>query len=204
MKKDFVIFILILAVVILGYNYFGLKMKNEQANDLVNLDIKPVPKIEDLPSGEVNIPELPMSLSSPAFHDGQVLPKEFTCKGNKTNPWLRIGGVPIKAKEMALVVEYLDEEKKSWYNWVVWGLKPQDQEILPNLLPEGAIQGLNSYDSSDYKAPCPSSGSHDYAFKIFALDENLNLPTSTKGEDLVKAMEGHILDTTQIIGKVSK
>jgi Raf kinase inhibitor-like YbhB/YbcL family protein len=55
-----------------------------------------------------------------------------------------------------------------------------------------------------YDGPCPPWNDeliHEYHFKLYALDvESLNLPDPFGGPDVLKAMEGHILDQATITG----
>ncbi len=50
--------------------------------------------------------------------------------------------------------------------------------------------------------PCPpvGHGVHHYHFKIYALDTTLDLPQNTTKEDLLEAMEGHIIEETEVVG----
>jgi Raf kinase inhibitor-like YbhB/YbcL family protein len=71
-------------------------------------------------------------------------------------------------------------------------------------LENGAKQGITDFGSTGYGGPAPPSGTHRYYFKVYALDKMLNLTSSAKKADLVKAMTGHILAEGQIMGKYSR
>lgn len=48
----------------------------------------------------------------------------------------------------------------------------------------------------------PSSwAAHRYFFKLYALDAKLTLPPQTTKADLLKAIEGHVLGQTELIGR---
>ena len=68
-------------------------------------------------------------------------------------------------------------------------------------LPSGAKQGVNDFKRVGYGGPCPPPGKpHRYYFKLYALDTNLELkPRATKAE-LLRAMKGHLLAETELIG----
>jgi Raf kinase inhibitor-like YbhB/YbcL family protein len=71
-------------------------------------------------------------------------------------------------------------------------------------LPAGTLEGKNDWKRTGYGGPCPPIGRHRYFFKLFALDATLpDLRTPTKA-DLLKAMEGHILEQTEMIGTYKK
>jgi Raf kinase inhibitor-like YbhB/YbcL family protein len=67
-------------------------------------------------------------------------------------------------------------------------------------VPNNSVQGLTSAGSKSYVPPCPPSGTHRYTFKVFSLDAKLNLPANSDIKSLEKAMQGHILDSAEIIG----
>ena len=52
-------------------------------------------------------PEAParISLRTPAFGNGQAIPKPYTCDGKDASPPLGWSGVPRGAKELAILVE---------------------------------------------------------------------------------------------------
>ncbi|MBN2572392.1 MAG: YbhB/YbcL family Raf kinase inhibitor-like protein, partial [Ignavibacteriales bacterium] len=68
-------------------------------------------------------------------------------------------------------------------------------------LEDGSIQGLNSWPKNGYGGPCPPSGTHRYYFKLYALDIKLNLNSEATKENLLEAIEGHILAESQLMGK---
>lgn len=66
----------------------------------------------------------------------------------------------------------------------------------------GAVQGTTSFGKVKYGGPCPPSGSqpHRYMFKLYALDAELNLPEGATKAEIEKAMAGHVLEETTLIG----
>jgi hypothetical protein len=69
-------------------------------------------------------------------------------------------------------------------------------------LPDGSRQGRNDHGSVGYSGPCPPPGpTHHYFFKIYALDSAIDLKPDAGKEDLERAMEGHILAQSQLIGR---
>ncbi len=69
--------------------------------------------------------------------------------------------------------------------------------------PAGAKDGKNDWGKTGWGGPCPPIGRHRYFFKLYALDATLALDSPTKAE-LEKAMAGHILAQTELVGTYKK
>ena len=70
-------------------------------------------------------------------------------------------------------------------------------------MPPETRQGLNSWKKTGYGGPCPPIGRHRYFHKLYALDTLLQLDKPDK-DRLLKAMQGHILQKTELIGTYQK
>ena len=71
-------------------------------------------------------------------------------------------------------------------------------------LPSGTRDGLNDWKRTGYGGPCPPIGRHRYFFKLYALDTVLpDLGKPSKAE-LLKAMEGHVVGTAELVGTYQK
>jgi len=71
-------------------------------------------------------------------------------------------------------------------------------------LPAGTREGLNDWKRTGYGGPCPPIGRHRYFFKLYALDTVLpDLGTPTK-DQLLQAMQGHILGQAELMGTYQK
>ncbi|NWF75542.1 MAG: YbhB/YbcL family Raf kinase inhibitor-like protein [Nitrospirae bacterium] len=141
-----------------------------------------------------------LKISSPVFKNNEYIPQKYTCDGMDINPPLLIENVPEKAKSLVLIVDDPDAPRRVWVHWVLWNIDPKTKEIKEDYILKGAIQGLNDFKKHDYGGPCPPSGTHRYFFKLYALDTTLNLSSNSTKSDLEKAMKGHIIEQTQIIG----
>jgi Raf kinase inhibitor-like YbhB/YbcL family protein len=65
----------------------------------------------------------------------------------------------------------------------------------------GAVHGTNDYQKRAYRGPCPPDGIHRYVVKLYALDSELDFGSGATKEELLKAMNGHILDQVELVGK---
>jgi Raf kinase inhibitor-like YbhB/YbcL family protein len=64
-------------------------------------------------------------------------------------------------------------------------------------------QGRNGFGSLGYAGACPPSGTHTYRFVTYALDTTLALRSGASREELLRAMRGHILATSTIVGETN-
>jgi hypothetical protein len=71
-------------------------------------------------------------------------------------------------------------------------------------LPKATREGLNDWKKTGYGGPCPPIGRHRYFHKLYALDVELpDLKNPTKAQ-LEKAMQGHVLARTELVGTYEK
>lgn len=143
-------------------------------------------------------------LTSPAFNQGSQIPSKYTCDGENINPHLIMHGIPARTKSLALLVEDPDAPSGLYVHWVMWNINPELKEIKEHTMPMGADEGINSGNQVGWDGPCPPSGTHRYYFRLFALDMKLKLGPDTRKEDLERAMEQHILATTELMGTYSR
>lgn len=156
-------------------------------------------------------PRKPMNIkiTSTAFAEGGMIPKQYTCDGKDVSPPLAWEGVPTAAKTMALICDDPDAPIGTWVHWVLFNLPASTKELAENIptkptLPNGAKQGRNDFGRFGYGGPCPPGGTHRYYFKIYALDCELKLdPGATKAQ-VLKAMEAHVLAEGQLMGRYKR
>jgi Raf kinase inhibitor-like YbhB/YbcL family protein len=144
-----------------------------------------------------------MKITSSAFQEGGNIPSKFTCDGGDSSPPLQISEIPSSAKSLALVVDDPDAPSGLFTHWIVWNISPQTNGIAEGSTPNG-VQGTNDFGKAGYGGPCPPSGTHRYYVKIFALDRELDLPRSTKRNQLDAAMKGHVVAQGELMGRYAK
>ncbi|HPC94332.1 MAG TPA: YbhB/YbcL family Raf kinase inhibitor-like protein [Sedimentisphaerales bacterium] len=147
-----------------------------------------------------------ISVSSPAFQEGGMIPAKYTCDGDDLSPPLQWAEVPEAAKSIALICDDPDAPVGTWVHWVMWNIPPSVADLTEGVppqpeLPDGSRQGISDFGRPGYGGPCPPSGTHRYYFTVYALDAMLDLPASTRKADLIKAMKGHILAEGQLMGR---
>ncbi len=147
-----------------------------------------------------------LSLSSPAFANGQPIPQKFSCQGDNVSPALAWSGVPAAARSLALVVEDPDAPGSTVIHWVIYNIPPSltglPEKVLPGSQVEGiGTQGPDSSGTVGFTGPCPPSGSaHHYYFRLYALDLNPDLPAGLSADGLQQQMSGHILAQAEWMG----
>ena len=145
-----------------------------------------------------------MKVTSSAFQEGGNIPSKFTCDGADVNPAVRFEGVPAEAKSLLLIVDDPDAPVGLFTHWLVWNIDPKTSEIAESSAPGGAVQGTNDFPKKGYGGPCPPSGTHRYYFKIFALDQTLDLKPGAKRTEVDAAMRGHVIAQGELMGRYSR
>ena len=143
-----------------------------------------------------------MKIQSTAFKEGGLIPVKYTCKGQGLNPDLDFSGVPPGTKSLAMIMDDPDAPMGTFVHWVVYNMPPQTTMIRGNSKPPG-IQAKNGAGTNKYIGPCPPSGTHRYYFKVYALDIMLPANSILAKADLVRAMQGHIIEQAQLMAKFS-
>jgi len=154
-----------------------------------------------------------LSLQSASFSQNGEIPAKFTCEGQDVSPALSWAGVPAGTKSLALIVDDPDAPdpkapKMTWVHWVLYDIPATaaglPEGVAPSALPAGTRDGLNDWKRTGYGGPCPPIGRHRYFHKLYALDTVLpDLGTPTKAA-LEKAMDGHVLAKTELVGTYQK
>ncbi len=141
-----------------------------------------------------------LKLTSSAFSDGSEIPRECGYKNGNKQPPLTVSGTPDGTKSLALIMDDPDAMEavgKVWVHWVAWNM---DLTFLPSIENLDKIEGMTDFGEVGYGGPAPPDKRHTYVFKLYALDSELDLPTESTKADVEKAMEGHILEQTQLTG----
>lgn len=190
------VFVLIVLMSIAAFIFF----LQEKGIDIKNLDFRPPTTSQPNP---LDFPGK-IKLTSKAFENEGMIPADFTCIGADVNPELKISGIPYGTKSWALLMEDPDAPYKTWVHWIIYNILPSISEIRENTFPPAAMGGESDFGTDQYRGPCPPTGRHQYVFTVYALDTKLDLERGASKGELLKAMEGHILDSTQLVGYFEK
>jgi Raf kinase inhibitor-like YbhB/YbcL family protein len=144
-------------------------------------------------------------MTSTAFAQGEAIPSKYGCDGDDISPPLEWGDPPEGTRSLALICDDPDAPVGTWVHWVLFNL-PAETRALSEAVPpdaelaDGSRHGQNSWRRLGYGGSCPPSGTHRYFFKLYALDTVFNLASGAGKEQLLQAMEGHILGQAEVMG----
>ena len=175
--------------------------------------------------------EASIVFTSPVFHEKRRIPKKHTCTQISANvpnisPPLGWEGLPDGTVSLALIMDSLEIEGAERVHWVMWNMPPTLTGLEENVehaekLADGTAQGTNGSGEVGYLGPCPpvivsgfgetpsktqtqggaKKGIEKYYFKLYALDTMLDLPPSTTKADLLKAIDGRVLASGELVGE---
>jgi Raf kinase inhibitor-like YbhB/YbcL family protein len=145
-----------------------------------------------------------MKITSPAFESGEQIPTKYTCEGPNISPPLRFHAIPDSAESLVLMVEDPDAPAKPWVHWLVFNIPVKACGFDENSISKEAVQGLCNGNTFGYEGPCPPEGERNYLFKLYALDQMLDIPNNSNRETVLREMEGHVLEEAVLVGKYRK
>jgi Raf kinase inhibitor-like YbhB/YbcL family protein len=132
------------------------------------------------------------------------LPLEYTCYRSNISPPLQWEGEPKKTKSFAVFLERDEKDKPPFLKWIVFNI-PATATGLPANLPkqadaskDGTAQALSDQGAAAYVGPCDPQGKVEYVFRLFALDTVLKAPAGASKDELIRAMNGHIIDVSDV------
>jgi len=153
---------------------------------------------------------MPLTLSSKAFPAGGTIVRRHTGDGEDLSPPLAWTGLPPGTRELAIIVDDPDAPSpQPWVHWILYKIPATESALAEGVhakpapsFPAVALQGKNSWGTVGYRGPAPPRGHgvHHYHFKIYALDSALNVAAGLDKPGLLRAMKGHILEETELIG----
>ncbi len=146
---------------------------------------------------------LVFELTSTAFTQGATVPARHTCSGENVSPALAWTAPPEGTASLALIVDDPDAPGRVWQHWLAWNLPATTRAIAEGGVGATMVQGTNDFKSVGYGGPCPppGHGAHRYFFRLYALDAVLGLPPGATRPELDHAMKGHVLASTELMGK---
>ena len=150
---------------------------------------------------------MPLTLSSPAFAEGERLPVKYTRDGDNLSPPLRWAGAPEGTRSFMLAVEDPDAPSGTFRHWGVFNIPPDRSELPESVETGPEATGLrfagNDFGNGRYDGPepPPGHGVHHYHFRLIALDvPSLEVPAQAGVKHLLHEARKHALDEAELIG----
>lgn len=148
-----------------------------------------------LPSGVAEI-----TITSDGFESGGAIPSHYTCDDDDEFPGLAWSGVPDDAVAVAVFVEDPDAPNGAFTHWMVADLPPGTTAVDTGEPADGVV-GANDAGGTGWTGPCPpeDDDAHRYVFTVVALDAPTGLDPGFAPDDLVAAVEGHVVGLGTLI-----
>lgn len=148
-----------------------------------------------------------LELESPAFGQGETIPKKYTCEGENVSPPLRWKGAPAATKSFVLLCNDPDAPGGVFHHWAAYDVPPEQVEIAeghgPETLAGSFRQAVNDFGKPGYAGPCPPKGhgTHHYHFRLMALAED-ELPAAPDADcaEIETIAERHVIEEVELVG----
>lgn len=155
-----------------------------------------------------------LTVTSPAFEEGQPVPVRYTDDGEKMSPPIAWRGVPERARSVAILIEDADSPTpQPLVHAIIHGLPGHD-----GLLTEGALDherasrsdaarlGRNSYLMQRYLPPDPppGHGAHRYVIQVFAADVEPGFGKAPGRSELLDWLAAHALAKGSLVGTYTR
>lgn len=139
----------------------------------------------------------------------------FGCTGRNLSPALRITGVPVGTKSLAITIHDPDAPTQSgWWHWLVYDLPATTKRLAEGAgaaggaaLPAGAHQGPNDFGGLDYGGVCPAAGAraHRYRVILWALKvRTLGAPTGASAALIDYMIEADAIAHQTVVVRYSR
>jgi Raf kinase inhibitor-like YbhB/YbcL family protein len=154
-----------------------------------------------------------LTLTTTAFPDGGTIPNKFTGADPKpTSPELDWTNVPAGTVSFVLILHDPDtalmRQTDDVLHWMVFNIPGTVHQLPEGMdataqLPDGTIQAKSLRGTPGFMGPAapPAGPDHHYTFELFALDTKLDLGVDATRQQVVNAMQGHILGKGVLVGR---
>jgi len=155
-----------------------------------------------------------LTLTTAAFEDGGIIPNKYTQTAGPSamSPKLEWSHVPEGTVSFALIFHDPDvaiqKKTEDVLHWMAFNIPGTARELQEGVaataqLGDGTIQAKNRRGGVGYMGPgAPAAGPyHHYTFELFALDTKLDLGPDATREEVLKAIDGHILGKGVLAGR---
>jgi Raf kinase inhibitor-like YbhB/YbcL family protein len=163
-----------------------------------------------------------LSVTSNAWPDGGEIPMKYSSRGENKSPdftfnWSQGGNAvaaPPELQSYAIVFRDMENSTNKGttdtLHWTIFNIPGTAKGIQEGLgkgdLPDGSRNGPGIANRGGnpgaYFGPGAGPGPfHHYVFEFFALDTKLDVPATATRDELLKAMEGHVIGKAVYTGR---
>jgi Raf kinase inhibitor-like YbhB/YbcL family protein len=174
------------------------------------------------PAGKGGPPRPVLSVSSTGWADGAEVPMHHAFRGDNKSPAFEfhwsVGNTPATAPEslQTYAVIFHDVENSTnktttdTLHWTAFNIPGSSKGLAEGLgtgdLADGTRNGpgllARNGNPGGYFGPGAGVGPlHHYVFEFYALDTKLDLPATTTRDELLKAMDGHVIGKAAWFGR---
>ena len=148
-------------------------------------------------------------LKSSVFKNSQFIPQKYTCDGEDISPPLKWSNFPKETKSFVLICDDPDAPMGTWDHWILFNIPANITSLEKNFdIKNNNIDklkaGRNDFGKKNYGGPCPPDGTHRYFFRIFALNKFIDLEEGVSKKEVLNAIDGHVLDDGELMGKYNR
>lgn len=135
-------------------------------------------------------------------NESEKFPLRHTCYRHNFSPAVTIERAPAAARSFAVFLEKTNENEDNVLHWALFNIPPDTKTLAENVPKQPEYNGMrhaaNDFGNAEYAGPCEPKGRQNYRLRVFALDRELSQPASVARQELVRAMNGHIIDMAEI------
>jgi Raf kinase inhibitor-like YbhB/YbcL family protein len=167
-------------------------------------------------------PRLVLWVTTEAWADGAEIPMKYAARGDNKSPafdfhWnlgTEAASPPENLKTYAVIFHDIQNANNKLttdtLHWTAFNIPGMAKGIPEGLgegdLPDGTRNGpgitARNGKTPAYYGPGAGPGPlHHYVFEFYALDSKLDLPADTTRENLLKAMDGHVIGKAAWFGR---
>lgn len=163
-----------------------------------------------------------LSVTSSAWPDGGEIPMKYSSRGENKSPdfqfnWsqgMNAVAAPTELQSYAIVFRDMENSTNKGttdtLHWTIFNI-PGTAKGLPEALGKGDLAdgskngpgiAQRGGNPGAYFGPGAGPGPfHHYVFECFALDTKLDIPATSTRDELLKAMEGHVVGKAIYTGR---
>jgi Raf kinase inhibitor-like YbhB/YbcL family protein len=162
-----------------------------------------------------------LSVTSTSFPDGGEVPMHNAGRGDNKSPAFEFhwnmgpaaADAPANLQTYAIVLHDIENANArgtvDTLHWTAFNIPGSTKMLAEGLgggdLPDGTRNGpgINAgRGTPSYFGPGAGPGPfHHYVFEFYALDTKLDLPATATRDELMKAMEGHVIGKAAYVGR---